>query len=44
VPGAKDVGMPVYWHNRIGFPPRDDARPDHHEPTPDKLAGLFSRP
>jgi hypothetical protein len=43
VPGAQGVGMPVYWHNRIGLPPRDDARPDHHEPTLDKLAGLFSR-
>jgi 2-haloalkanoic acid dehalogenase type II len=28
VPGAKGVGMPVYWHNRIGLPPRDDAKPD----------------
>lgn len=28
VPGAKGVGMPVYWHNRIGLPPRDDATPD----------------
>ena len=28
VPGAKGVGMPVYWHNRIGLPPRDDARPE----------------
>lgn len=28
VPGARGVGMPVYWHNRIGLPPRDDARPD----------------
>jgi 2-haloacid dehalogenase len=43
VPGANGVGMPVYWHNRIGLPPRDDARPDHHVPTLDKLAGLFSR-
>ena len=25
VPGAKAVGMPVYWHNRVGLPPRDDA-------------------
>jgi acyl dehydratase len=25
VPGAKGVGMPVYWHNRVGLPPRDDA-------------------
>jgi 2-haloalkanoic acid dehalogenase type II len=31
VPGAKGVGMPVYWHNRIGLPPRDDARPDRLE-------------
>lgn len=41
VPGAKGVGMPVYWHNRIGLPPRDDARPDYLEPTLDTLAGLF---
>src|SRR5205814_4292031 len=31
VPGAKGVGMPVYWHNRVGLPPRDDARPDYLE-------------
>ena len=43
VPGAGAVGMPVYWHNRIGLPPRDDARPDHPEPSLDKLADLFSR-
>ena len=28
VPGAKGVGMPVYWHNRMGPPPIDDCRPD----------------
>lgn len=33
VPGAKGVGMPVFWHNRIGLPPRDDARPDIMETT-----------
>jgi 2-haloacid dehalogenase len=33
VPGAKQLGMPVYWHNRIGLPPRDDARPDYLERT-----------
>jgi 2-haloalkanoic acid dehalogenase type II len=33
VPGARGVGMPVYWHNRIGLPPRDDARPDVLEAT-----------
>ena len=43
VPGAKGVGMPVYWHNRVGLPPRGDARPDHLEPTLDKLAELFDR-
>lgn len=37
VPGAKGVGMPVYWHNRIGLPPRDDARPDYLEATLDPL-------
>jgi 2-haloalkanoic acid dehalogenase type II len=42
VPGAKTVGMPVYWHNRIGLAPRDDTRPDYLEPTLDKLAHLFS--
>jgi FMN phosphatase YigB (HAD superfamily) len=41
VPGAKAVGMPVYWHNRIGLPRRDDTRPDHLEPTLDRLADLF---
>lgn len=29
VPGAQGVGMPVYWHNQIGLPPRNDARPDY---------------
>ena len=42
VPGAKGVGMPVYWHNRIGLPPRDDTEPDYLEPTLDRLADLFS--
>jgi 2-haloacid dehalogenase len=43
VPGAGEVGMPVYWHNRIGLPPRDDARPDHLESSLDKLADLLPR-
>ena len=42
VPGAKAVGMPVYWHNRIGLAPSDKTRPDYLEPTLDKLAQLFS--
>src|ERR1044072_5819598 len=27
VPGAKGVGMPVYWHNRMGLAPVGDAMP-----------------
>ena len=27
VPGAGGVGMPVYWHNRLGLAPVDAARP-----------------
>ena len=38
---AKAVGMPVYWHNRAGLPPRDDARPDFLEKSLEPLAGLF---
>lgn len=40
VPGAKGVGMPVYWHNRIGLAPRDDARPDFFERTLAPLPGI----
>ena len=29
VPGANGVGMPVYWHNRMGLAPVGDARPDY---------------
>jgi 2-haloacid dehalogenase len=28
VPGAKGVGMPVFWHNRMGLRPVDSERPD----------------
>ena len=41
VPGAKGVGMPVYWHNRVGLPPRDDARPDFLEKSLEPLSALF---
>ncbi len=27
VPGASGVGMPVFWHNRLGLAPLPDARP-----------------
>jgi len=43
VPGAKSVGMPVYWHNRIGLSPRDDTKPDYLEPMLHGLGDLFSR-
>ena len=41
VPGAKGVGMPVYWHNRVGLPRHDDARPDFLEKSLEPLAALF---
>jgi 2-haloacid dehalogenase len=28
VPGAKGVGMPVFWHNRMGLQPVDAVRPE----------------
>jgi 2-haloalkanoic acid dehalogenase type II len=31
VPGAKGVGMPVYWHNRMRLAPVDAATPDYTE-------------
>ena len=36
VPGARGVGMPVYWHNRMGLAPVGDAVPDYieHSLTP----------
>ena len=33
VPGARGVGMPVFWHNRIGLPPRGRAEPEFCEPS-----------
>ena len=37
VPGARSVGMPVYWHNRIGLAPRDDTKPDFLEASLEPL-------
>jgi 2-haloacid dehalogenase len=31
VPGAKGVGMPVYWHNRMTLAPAGDAVPAYTE-------------
>lgn len=40
VPGAAALGMPVYWHNRIGLPPTDDVVPDFHERSLERLEAL----
>ena len=37
VPGARGVGMPVYWHNRIGRRVRPGAVPDYEERSLDRL-------
>jgi len=42
VPGAKAVGMPVYWHNRIGLAPQGDAKPDYLERSLDRLLECVS--
>jgi 2-haloacid dehalogenase len=45
VPGAKGVGMAVYWHNRVGLSPHgvggDDARPDFLEKSLEPLSKLL---
>lgn len=40
VPGAAALGMPVYWHNRIGLPLADDTAPDFHERSLERLTTL----
>ncbi|RIA55276.1 HAD family hydrolase [Dichotomicrobium thermohalophilum] len=40
VPGAKNAGMPVYWHNRIGLPCPEGGVPDFLESTLDRLPGI----
>ncbi len=40
VPGAQRVGMPVFWHNRIGLPPRDDAKPEFCERSLQRLPAV----
>jgi 2-haloalkanoic acid dehalogenase type II len=40
VPGARQVGMPVYWHNRIGRPPTAGAVPDFEERSLDRLVDI----
>ena len=29
VPGAKAVGMPVFWHNRMDLRPLENTKPDY---------------
>jgi 2-haloacid dehalogenase len=40
VPGARNAGMTVYWHNRIGLKPLDDAVPDFTETSLHRLLDL----
>ena len=40
VPGARNAGMTVYWHNRIGLKPLDDVAPDFTETTLHRLLDL----
>lgn len=40
VPGANGVGMPVYWHNRMGLAPVGDATPDFTERSLTPLLGI----
>ncbi len=40
VPGARGVGMPVYWHNRIGLKAHDGAGPDFTETSLHRLLEL----
>jgi 2-haloalkanoic acid dehalogenase type II len=41
VPGARRVGMPVFWHNRMGLPRLDDNRPDVTASSLDPLLDLI---
>jgi 2-haloalkanoic acid dehalogenase type II len=40
VPGAHQVGMPVFWHNRIGLPPPDGAASEFCERSLEHLAAI----
>lgn len=41
VPGASALGMPVYWHNRLGLPAVDDVSPIYIERSLDRLLTLI---
>lgn len=40
VPGASAVGMPVYWHNRIGMAALNQVAPAYQEPSLNRLTEL----
>ncbi len=40
LPGAASLGMPVYWHNRIGLPAVDEAAPRFLESSLNRLLEL----
>jgi hypothetical protein len=40
IPGASALGMPVYWHNRIGLAPIDDVAPTWLERSLEGVAGI----
>lgn len=40
VPGAAALGMPVYWHNRIGLPAINEVSPDYLERSLDRLVEI----
>ena len=42
VPGARQAGMPVYWHNRIGRPAIAGAVPDFEERSLERLVDIVT--
>lgn len=40
VPGAAALGMPVYWHNRIGMPAVDNVAPTYNERSLKRLLDI----
>lgn len=42
VPGAHNVGMPVFWHDRMNLPARDGAEPEYCEQSLHRLASIVS--
>lgn len=40
IPGASGVGMPVYWHDRLGLAPIGETPPRHREPSLEPLLAL----